>query len=90
MRLTDAEYDRFVVLAAGRDDVIRRNTGGLDLKQTLEKMIQTADYRNATDGPEGGKATAIKNVIIAFRAAAKGVLISEFPDLRELLTQRSR
>lgn len=84
VELSPKEYSRYVELAgnAAKDDT------GRGLKETLEDVIQSPEYRDATDGPEGGKALVLKEHVRAFRAMAKARMYEEFPylvDKREAL-----
>jgi hypothetical protein len=76
--LTPKEYERYVVLA------------GEPAKTFLDKFIQTDQYKNGTDGPDGRKALMIQKLVQNHRDAALGKLIQEFPELREKMVERRR
>jgi hypothetical protein len=85
VELTHEEYDRYVVLA-GND----LKLGGLGMKDQLSKLIKAPEYQKATDGPDGGKATMIRKVVMGYREAALEKLQDEFPALRMKIQDKKR
>ena len=89
VELTPEEYSRYVELAGNE----LKNPGtGLGAKETLDALVSgdlpdSARYLEATDGPDGGKQLIIRNVVTAFRQAARGRLFEESPDLAERIRQ---
>jgi hypothetical protein len=77
VELTPQEYDRLVVLA------------GEPAKAALETVIKSDAYQHATTGPEGGRATVIRNVVNQFREAARAQVVLEFPELRATVHARA-
>ena len=75
VRLTGEEYSRFVEMA------------GEPAKQTLDQMVSSGALNPLSDGPDGMKAQAIKNVINMHKQAARARMLQEFPDLRERVIQ---
>tara|TARA_R100000426_G_scaffold23259_1_gene20077 strand:+ start:1796 stop:5041 length:3246 start_codon:yes stop_codon:yes gene_type:complete len=77
VELTDEQYDRFILLAAGK---------GLDgykpLKQAFSDLFASNQYINSTDGPNGGKAYEIRLLLSEYKGAAKAQLIDEYGDLQ--------
>ena len=77
VELTDEQYDRFILLAAGK---------GLDgykpLKQAFSDLFASNEYINSTDGPNGGKAYEIRLLLSEYKGAAKAQLIDEYGDLQ--------
>jgi len=79
VRLTPEEYDRYVSLAGNE---LTLPATGLGLKDTLEQLINSPEYQQMSDGPDGTKALMVRKYITMFRQLAKRRLIEEFPDLR--------
>lgn len=69
-------YDRWIELT-GTVEI-----GGKTLRQSLEKMIESKDYKDAPEGNEPGtKGAIIRKVISAYREKAKG----SFPELQKII-----
>ena len=85
IKLSPEEYDRFAVLAG--NEAKDANTG-LGCKETLESMLQNPDYLRQSDGPDGGKADTIREIIGYFRELARFKLREEFPDLEDMIMTR--
>jgi hypothetical protein len=85
--LQAAEYDRYLELAghAAKDP----NTG-LGLKDTLEKLIKTDQYKRRSDGEDGAKAYMLKDVVVAFRKLARQQLLAENRELRDLVFEHQK
>lgn len=72
-------YSRYIELSGQ----VKR--GGYTLNERLNRMVQGVGpegrrYREATDGPEGGKRQLIQNTVSIYRQAAKAELIKENKD----------
>jgi hypothetical protein len=50
--------------------------------ETLGHIIASPDYQAQSEGPDGGKAQILRDVVQGFREAARGQLLDEFPELR--------
>lgn len=75
-------YSRYVQLA-GEPALAHLNA--LVTGKPLEGVVDAYDiesYRGLTDGPEGGKAMAIENVVNAYREAARVQLYQELPEIK--------
>lgn len=83
--LTPKEYDHFVRLAGNELKV-----NGKGMWDTLGGLITSDSYRRMSEGPEGGKAEAIRTVIMAYREAAKAQLLNDAPDLRDEVENKIR
>ncbi len=83
--LTPAEYD-YLVRLAGNDLKI----DGRGMKDTLRSMIVEGKYgyHELSDGPDGSKAMAIRQVVHEYRSAAQKQLLSEDPELLRLVEER--
>jgi hypothetical protein len=91
VELNPKEYWRFVELAG---NALKDPATGMGAKDTLEAVIGgkhplSAQWQDATDGPEGGRALIIKSVIQGFRRAAQAKLLEEFPDLKLRVEDRA-
>lgn len=95
VRMTPEEYVRFAQLAGnGLKDPVT----GLGAKETLDAMVTGTHpneawnemYRQASDGPDGGKALLIRTVIEEFREAARGQLLQENRALAGALQENER
>lgn len=76
--LTPQEYDLFVRLAGNE----LKGANGLGMKDTLAQLIQSDQYKNLSDGPDGSKVMAMKQIVYGFREAAKGELVNRSPKLK--------
>lgn len=78
VELTPQEYDEYTRIA------------GEAAKKDLEKLIKRRDYKRASDGPDGLKAFAIRQVFAASRAVARAKMLKnkEFRDLRDRVEGR--
>jgi hypothetical protein len=75
----DAEqYDKYILLYSGQDN---KGMKSVPLKAKLKELFAKSRYKQATDGPEGGKALEIQAVFTAYRDYAKAQLIKEDPKL---------
>lgn len=78
--LTPQEYDRLLLLAAGRattdDEGHRLALTDRDdrpmptLRERLASVMATDAYQRATDGPDGGKALMVRTVVQTYRESA--------------------
>ena len=95
VRMKPEEYAAFVKLAG---DGIVDPTTGLTAKGTLDAMVSGTHpqsaingmYREASDGPDGGKAVIIRTVMEKYRDAARKEVLRQFPALRASVTERKR
>ncbi len=58
----------------------------MSLKEQLRSMFDTRSYKNATDGPEGGKALMVKSVFTAYRDMAQAQMLAEDETLTNQIT----
>jgi len=80
-------YDRYAELAGKGSD----KTGNQTLQAALNETMQTGIYKQAADGPDGGKVTLIKATINRFREMAALQLEQENKDFAQARqTQRMR
>lgn len=87
VELTAAEYDRFVALAGNE---LKDPGTGRGAKEAVEAMLQTSAYKNLGDGPDGGKALAIRRVIAGYRDAARSAVITEMPGLMDAIKAKQQ
>lgn len=78
VELDAQQYDKYILLYSGQDNKGMRS---VPLKTKLKELFAQSGYKQATDGPEGGKALAIQAVFTAYRDSAKAQLIKEDPTL---------
>ncbi|WP_218254366.1 hypothetical protein, partial [Candidatus Magnetobacterium casense] len=50
-----------------------------------EHFIQTAEYKNLTPGPEGGRALMLKKKAEDYKALAQAEMRKQFPELDEMI-----
>ena len=89
--LTPKEYDFLIRVAAGLKvevDGQEYQVAEQTLKQDLEEMIKSPEYKAATDGPDGGKALMIRSRVTAYRDAAKAMLFDASPELAGLYEEK--
>jgi hypothetical protein len=89
--LTPEEYSFFVRVAAGHTvevDGEEYSVSNKLLKEELEELVESAEYKNASGGPDGAKALMIRTVILSNREAAKAMLMQAFPELAELMEEK--
>lgn len=85
-------YSRFMELQGQQVTVPAYGDG--NLKTVLNEIVQgnhlySSIYERMSDGPDGGKALFVRDVITRFRDEAKKQLIEETPDLKQFIdTQR--
>jgi hypothetical protein len=79
IELDAQQYDRYVLLYSG----IEAQTS---LKDQLRTMFNAREYKNASDGPEGGKALMIKSVFTAYRDMAQAQMLAEDDQLTNQIT----
>lgn len=60
---------------------------GLSLGEMLDWVATTEEYRQATDGPDGGKEDLFKEVVHAYRQVGREVLLATDPTLRQQIEQ---
>jgi hypothetical protein len=76
----DAEqYDQYVLYYAGEGLA----KGVPKLKTALGSLIKSPGYRNATDGPDGGKSLLIRSIFANYRSAAQKKLFQENAELNQ-------
>lgn len=96
VHLTPEEYDTYVVLAGGTPTIQDKT-----LLQMLNGVIQSDLYRQASGGPDGGKAALISRWVTAYRERARQIMQvpeesqryikQKFPDLlREIGKKREQ
>jgi len=83
IELTPDEYDAFVRLAGNE-----LKQDGKGMKDTLAEVMRSEEYLSQTDGPEGGKALIVREIVQAFREAARGELFGRFPRLMPSLEEK--
>lgn len=87
LELLPEEYAYFVQRAA----FISKDGEGMTMIERLRDMIDNdPDYAEMKDGPEGGKAMMIRQVIESFREQAKEETIAHFPRLQLFLGEQAR
>ncbi len=89
--LTPKEYDVFVRLAAGLKVTVGEEeyqVAEQTLKAALEETIRSPEYKEATPGPDGGKALMIRVTVTSYRDAAKALLMEASPELAQLYEQK--
>jgi hypothetical protein len=79
VRLTPEERARYAELAGNG---LKDPGTGLGMWETLGHIIASPDYQAQSEGPDGGKAQILRDVVQGFREAARGQLLDEFPELR--------
>jgi len=89
VELSPTQYDRYILLYSGKDN---RFTKEVKLKTKLNEIFRTAQYRNATDGQDGGKSLFIRTIFASYRDAAKAQMFEEFPSLKSdiILSKRQK
>jgi hypothetical protein len=70
VKLTGGEYSEYVRRA------------GTMAKEQLDRLVSQRGFAQASDGPDGGKAAIVTDVVTGARRAAAASMIAEFPDLR--------
>ena len=79
IELDAQQYDRYVLLYSGIE-------APTSLKDQLRTMFNAREYKNASDGPEGGKALMIKSVFTAYRDMAQAQMLAEDDQLTNQIT----
>jgi len=79
IELDAQQYDRYVLLYSGIE-------AQMSLKDQLRTMFNAREYKNASDGPEGGKALMIKSVFTAYRDMAQAQMLAEDDQLTNQIT----
>lgn len=95
VRLAPAEYAEFVGLAGNE---LKHPSTGMGARDTIEAILDGSypdktivrSYRQASDGPDGRKATLIRKVMLDFRDAARNEMLRRHPDLRILAEEIKR
>lgn len=85
VKLSPQQYDRFVELSRAEPIIAGKNA-----KEAIEDLINTASYQRQSDGPEGGKALLIREVLGKYQEAAKLRLRDEFPELGQKIDDRRK
>lgn len=85
--LTPQEYSRYVEMAG---NAYKNPSTGLGCKEALMALIKTAQYKGMSDGPEGGKAAMIKDVIQGYRQMAAQQMKRENSELSGLIYDKRR
>ena len=79
VELDAQQYDRYILLYSGIE-------AEYSLKERLSIMFDSREYKNASDGPEGGKALMIKSVFTAYRDMAQAQMLAEDDQLTNQIT----
>jgi hypothetical protein len=79
IELDAQQYDRYILLYSGIE-------APTSLKDQLRTMFNTREYKNASDGPEGGKALMIKSIFTAYRDMAQAQMLAEDDQLTNQIT----
>ena len=79
-------YDKYITDAGNG----LKNEDGLGAKDYLNRLVsgkadESEMYKEASDGPDGGKAMMIQGVIGKYRAAAREKLLQDSPELQQEL-----
>lgn len=77
IELTPEQMNRWKIIAG--KELMR---DGRNLKETIGALIQDERYKEATNGPGGGKEALVQSIYRAFRDAAKAKLLEEDDALR--------
>jgi len=85
VELTPEQYDRYILLAAGEGG--ERYAGLPTLKSALKSLMQTSGYKAQTDGPDGGKQSAILLFVSKYKDIGQKLLKSEYPELAQQINQ---
>jgi hypothetical protein len=72
------QYDKYILLYSGQDN---KGMKSVPLKAKLKELFAKSRYKQATDGPEGGKALEIQAVFTTYKDSARAQLIKEDPKL---------
>lgn len=90
VEMSPFEYERYQELVG------THSYNGLpNLYDQLNAMVEgkgpnAAMWANATDGPEGGRALIVKNMLMSYRELAWATLLQEKPELRRRVELRAR
>jgi hypothetical protein len=76
--LKPKEYDRYIQLA------------GEPAFKELETFVKSKGYQQLSEGPNGMRATMVRQVVNRHREVAKIKLLKEFPELQEALDQANQ
>lgn len=92
IELTPHQYDRYVELA-GKElkDVDNGNLGAKDyLNAVVSGKVpgDSQEYKEMSDGPDGGKASFIQNTLSRYKTLAREKMMEEDPALQAALTQK--
>ena len=79
VELDAQQYDRYILLYSGIE-------ADYTLREQLSIMFDSREYKNASDGPEGGKALMIKSVFTAYRDMAQAQMLAEDDQLTNQVT----
>lgn len=77
--LNPEQYDQYILYYAGEG----LGRGIPKLKTALGNLIKSTGYRNATDGPDGGKSLLIRSTFANYRSAAQKKLFEENAELNQ-------
>jgi hypothetical protein len=81
--LSPAQYSEFV-----REAGSALKVNGVGMKAALANLFATANYKAASDGPDGGKSAMALGIINGYRQAAEGHMLQNDPVLLNTLRQR--
>jgi hypothetical protein len=90
VKLTSTEYGEFVRLAGNE---LKHN--GLGAKEMIDAVVSgkhpyAPAYAKQSDGPEGGKAAKINDIVLTYRAAARKEMMQRHPNLRVMAEEGAR
>lgn len=86
VELTPEQYDRYVVLASGKDNA---EVDRKPIKQALREQFRSSLYKGLGSGVDGGKSQLILNKFSEYKQAAKAQMFKEFPELQTNAEQQS-
>jgi hypothetical protein len=83
-RKGQSPYDRMLEVMASPPN------GRPALRVKLEELVKSDRYQRASDGPDGMKYKLAATVINAYKEMAKGVVMREYPSLRQAMRQANQ
>ena len=72
-------YDEYIKFYSGKNNRFVKKP----LKEALRELFNSATYKNATDGREGGKSVLIRAVFDAYRETARQMMKEKTPSLMQ-------
>ena len=80
VELDAQQYDRYILLYSGVEAQI-------SLREQLRITMNGQSYKNASDGPEGGKAVFIKGIFDQYKLQAQAKMLQEDGKLMNMVTE---